>query len=111
MASHRRRWVVGVIVGSVMCGGPVLGLLGTIFGLLHSFGAVSQPSVHPAMKSTMLASGISSSMWFTAIGLGMLPVGVLVLGISIWRLIAARSALPAGDASVTAPDRQTAREG
>lgn len=50
------------------------GLLGTIVGLIHSFGAVG--SVDPSQKATLLARGISEAMNCTAFGL---LVGILAL--------------------------------
>ena len=44
------------------------GLLGTITGLIKSFGAVA--GVDPSMKATMLSKGISEAMNCTAFGLG-----------------------------------------
>jgi len=43
------------------------GLLGTIVGLIHSFGAVA--NADPAQKGTLLAMGISEAMNCTAFGL------------------------------------------
>lgn len=55
------------------------GLLGTIVGLIHSFGAVA--SVDPSQKATMLAKGISEAMNCTAFGL---LVGIVsLLGFSV----------------------------
>ena len=45
----------------------LLGLLGTIIGLIHSFGAVA--NANPADKATILAQGISEAMFCTAFGL------------------------------------------
>jgi biopolymer transport protein ExbB/TolQ len=45
----------------------LLGLLGTIIGLIHSFGAVA--NANPADKATILAQGISEAMYCTAFGL------------------------------------------
>lgn len=45
----------------------LMGLLGTIHGLILSFQAVAQAD--PAMKQHLLASGISVSMYTTALGL------------------------------------------
>jgi biopolymer transport protein ExbB/TolQ len=46
----------------------LLGLLGTIIGLIKSFGAVS--AANPADKATILSAGISEAMNCTAFGLG-----------------------------------------
>ncbi|MEZ0391793.1 MAG: MotA/TolQ/ExbB proton channel family protein [Pseudobdellovibrionaceae bacterium] len=45
----------------------LMGLLGTIHGLILSFQAVA--TADPAMKQTLLANGISISMYTTALGL------------------------------------------
>ena len=45
------------------------GLLGTVTGLIKSFGAVAGASVDPSQKATILANGISEAMNCTAFGL------------------------------------------
>jgi biopolymer transport protein ExbB len=47
----------------------LLGLLGTVFGLIMSFAAVGRPGVAPIEKSAMLATGISAAMNATLVGL------------------------------------------
>ncbi len=47
----------------------MLGLMGTIYGLIVSFAAVGQPDVTPVEKTAMLASGISAAMNTTLFGL------------------------------------------
>lgn len=46
------------------------GLLGTVSGLITSFGAVGGESVDPSQKARILAMGISEAMNCTAFGLG-----------------------------------------
>jgi biopolymer transport protein ExbB len=53
------------------------GLLGTVSGLIKSFGAVSGASVDPSQKATILANGISEAMNCTAFGLGVAIVGLI----------------------------------
>jgi biopolymer transport protein ExbB/TolQ len=54
----------------------LMGLLGTIHGLILSFQAVA--TADPSMKQTLLANGISVSMYTTALGLGVaIPLMVL----------------------------------
>jgi biopolymer transport protein ExbB len=48
----------------------LVGLLGTVIGLIHTFGAVSAPGLSAADRQRVLASGISEAMWNTAFGLG-----------------------------------------
>ena len=47
----------------------MLGLMGTIYGLIVAFAAVSQPGVSPLEKTALLASGISAAMNTTLFGL------------------------------------------
>jgi biopolymer transport protein ExbB len=46
----------------------LIGLLGTITGLIHSFGAVAHAAA--ADRAQLLSAGISEAMWNTALGLG-----------------------------------------
>jgi biopolymer transport protein ExbB/TolQ len=48
----------------------LVGLLGTVYGLIHTFGAVASASLSPAQRSQVLASGIAEAMYNTAFGLG-----------------------------------------
>ncbi len=59
----------------------LLGLMGTIFGLILSFAAVAQPDVDPVEKSSMLASGISTAMNTTLLGLMISVPCVLIFSI------------------------------
>jgi biopolymer transport protein ExbB/TolQ len=54
----------------------LLGLLGTIIGLIHCFGAVA--NANPADKATILSQGISEAMYCTAFGLSV-AIPALVL--------------------------------
>jgi biopolymer transport protein ExbB/TolQ len=47
----------------------LLGLMGTIYGLILSFAAVGKPGIDPAEKATLLAQGISAAMFTTYLGL------------------------------------------
>lgn len=47
----------------------LLGLMGTIYGLIVSFSAVGQAGIDPAQKSTLLAQGIAAAMNTTFMGL------------------------------------------
>lgn len=56
----------------------LIGLAGTIFGLILAFDAVGQPGIAEAQKSQMLASGISAAMGTTIGGLFIaVPVNVI----------------------------------
>ncbi len=47
----------------------LIGLMGTIYGLIISFSAVGKPGIDAAEKSTLLASGIAAAMSTTFMGL------------------------------------------
>ncbi len=53
------------------------GLLGTISGLIKSFGAVGGESVDPSQKARILAEGISEAMNCTAFGLGVAIIALI----------------------------------
>ncbi len=53
------------------------GLLGTVSGLIVSFGAVSGESVDPSQKARILAEGISEAMNCTAFGLIVAIIGLI----------------------------------
>ncbi len=55
------------------------GLLGTVSGLIVSFGAVSGESVDPSQKARILAEGISEAMNCTAFGLIVAIIGLVAL--------------------------------
>ncbi len=48
----------------------LIGLLGTVWGLIGTFSAVSDPLMDAATRQQKLASGISEAMYNTAFGLG-----------------------------------------
>ena len=50
------------------------GLLGTIAGLIKSFGAVGGESVDPSQKARILAEGIAEAMNCTAFGLSLIHI-------------------------------------
>ncbi|MBN1309659.1 MAG: MotA/TolQ/ExbB proton channel family protein [Chitinispirillaceae bacterium] len=59
----------------------LLGLMGTIYGLIISFAAVGQPDIPPVAKSSMLAVGISAAMNTTLLGLIIAVPCILVFSV------------------------------
>jgi biopolymer transport protein ExbB len=74
-AVMERRLGLMVMFGNVS---TLLGLLGTVFGLIMSFAAVGRPGVDPVEKSALLASGISTAMNSTLVGLSISVPCVMV---------------------------------
>ncbi len=56
----------------------LIGLMGTIYGLILSFAAVGKPGIDPAEKSTLLAQGIAAAMNTTFTGL-LIAIPTMVL--------------------------------
>jgi len=73
-----KRLVLIVTFGNLA---TLLGLMGTIYGLILAFAAVAQPDVSPMEKSSMLASGISAAMNTTLLGLVIAVPCVLIYSI------------------------------
>jgi biopolymer transport protein ExbB len=65
-AAMEKRLSLLVAFGNVS---TLLGLLGTVFGLIMSFAAVGRPGVAAVEKSSLLAAGISAAMNSTLVGL------------------------------------------
>jgi biopolymer transport protein ExbB len=59
----------------------LLGLLGTVFGLIMSFAAVGRPGVAAVEKSALLAAGISAAMNSTLVGLSISVPCILAFAI------------------------------
>ena len=56
----------------------LLGLMGTIYGLILAFNSVSAPGIDAAEKSRLLAAGISTAMNTTLVGLSVAIPAILV---------------------------------
>lgn len=60
-----------------------MGLLATIRSLIHAFGSVA--AVAPERKAQALADGISAAMYFTAAGMGLMVVTLVVAAVLLFR--------------------------
>ncbi|MCM2282470.1 MAG: MotA/TolQ/ExbB proton channel family protein, partial [Bdellovibrionaceae bacterium] len=58
----------------------LVGLIGTILGMIKSFMSVSKDNIGGAEKSTMLADGISEALHCTAFGLIIAVIAILAYG-------------------------------
>jgi biopolymer transport protein ExbB len=63
------------VIGNVA---TLLGLLGTVYGLIMSFAAVGRPGIDAAQKSELLASGIATAMNSTFTGLSVAITSIMV---------------------------------
>ncbi len=63
------------VIGNVS---TLMGLLGTVFGLIMSFAAVGKPGIDAAKKSELLASGIATAMNATFSGLSIAIASIVI---------------------------------
>jgi biopolymer transport protein ExbB/TolQ len=63
------------VIGNVS---TLLGLLGTVFGLIMSFAAVGRPGIDAAQKSELLANGIATAMNSTFSGLSIAICSIVI---------------------------------
>ncbi len=63
------------VIGNVS---TLLGLLGTVYGLIMSFAAVGRPGIDAAQKSELLANGIATAMNSTFMGLSVAISAIIV---------------------------------
>lgn len=64
-------------IGMIGQTATLLGLLGTVYGLIKSFNALGDPNLDPALKGSMLAGGIAAALLCTMTGL-MVAVPMIV---------------------------------
>jgi Biopolymer transport proteins len=74
-AAIEKRLNLLVMFGNVF---TLFGLLGTVYGLIMSFNAVSKPEIAAIEKSSMLAAGISTAMNSTLVGLSLSVLTVML---------------------------------
>jgi biopolymer transport protein ExbB/TolQ len=93
MKPEQKKPLIGIVSGAVLVAlGPVVGLIVTVVSLQQSFSAVEGNAIDPSNKAKVLASGISSSMNATAIGIGLAGVGLVVLIVSLAMFLRAKPA-------------------
>jgi biopolymer transport protein ExbB len=66
------------VIGNIS---TLLGLLGTVYGLIMSFAAVGRPGIDAAQKSELLASGIATAMNATFSGLSIAIISIVVFAV------------------------------
>jgi biopolymer transport protein ExbB/TolQ len=66
------------VIGNVS---TLLGLLGTVYGLIMSFAAVGRPGIDAAQKSELLASGIATAMNATFTGLSIAIASIVIFAV------------------------------
>ena len=95
---NRLRWKVGAWIGGIMCAGPMLGLLGTVLGMIQSFRAIDSER---APTPQDLAAGVHLSLIATTAGLVLGCIGAALLAVSLWQLTRTRRSEGDSDATVS----------
>lgn len=88
-----------IVIGSLLTLGPLWGVMGTVIGMIRAFGTLNKTG--PATPEH-LASDISLSLWSTAAGILVSPIGLaLLIGGIIWLVRVKRKQQASNEASQT----------
>lgn len=88
---ERGRWIRVAILGAVLLCGPVLGLIGTVVGMIMSFQRIETMK---APTPDDLAGGVHLSLFACLVGLVLGVIGVVLLTIALVRLHRLRAGPP-----------------
>lgn len=78
--------IAGIVIGGILSLSPMFGLLGTVIGMNHAFAVLGASGVSDPRK---LSDSIGHVLMFTASGLFIFPLGILILVVSIIFLVKA----------------------
>lgn len=70
----------GIVLGALLSLSPLLGLAGTACGMFRAFHTLGQSGVSDPRA---LATDIGMTLWLTAFGLMLFPLGLVVLILSV----------------------------
>jgi biopolymer transport protein ExbB/TolQ len=74
-------WLTAKVMAALATASASFGLLGTLTGLVHAFGAIGGERVEPSQKARILAEGNSEAMNCTALVVVVLVPTLVVLAI------------------------------
>jgi len=80
MKPKRTRYIVGIVVGSLLLLSPLVALFGTAFGMQRAFDSLGSPGLHDPKA---LSSSIDSVLYVTVAGVIGFACGIVLLTISI----------------------------
>jgi biopolymer transport protein ExbB len=81
--SERRRWTIGAWIGAILCAGPLVGLAGTMLGMMHTFRVIESER---APTPDQLRIGVDISSIASIAGIVISVAGVALLVLSLLRL-------------------------
>jgi MotA/TolQ/ExbB proton channel family len=78
--TKRQLQITGIVIGSLLTLSPLLGMLGTVIGMMRGFSVLGSSG----MKDPGALSGaIGTALFSTAVGLFLCPIGIFTLVISL----------------------------
>ena len=81
--------IFGIVVGVILALGPVWGMLGTMFGMMHAFQVLGGNGVGDPKA---LSGAIGDTLLATTAGFVACPIGILLLVVCIVLLVTASNA-------------------
>lgn len=91
MKKKRRLLIAGMVVGGLLTLAPVIGLAGTIMGMMRAFNTLGSSGVGDPKA---LSQDISVVLVSTATGVILLPVGIAIFSISLIFFLRLRRTCP-----------------
>jgi len=91
MKNRKPFFIAGMVAGGLLTLGPVWGLLGTVFGMMHAFSTLNNNGI---ADPTTLSNHIGTTLMSTTMGILMFPVGVTMLVISVLLYLKAQKPTP-----------------
>ena len=91
MNAKRRLLIVGIVIGSLLTLSPLLGLLGTVFGMARAFNTLGSSGVADPQA---LSADISTVLYSTAAGFFLFPVGIALMTVSLVFFLRLRASTP-----------------
>lgn len=77
-----------MIVGGLLMLAPVCGVIGTLLGMVSSFGEIARSDGPP--DAHVVAEGVQTAMIATILGLALFPVGLATFVVSLVRYFKSR---------------------
>lgn len=91
MKTKRRLLITGIVVGSLLALSPLVGLLGTVFGMTRAFKTLGNSGIADPQA---VSNDIGVTLYSTAAGLFLLPFGVILFVVSMVLFLRLRASTP-----------------
>lgn len=91
MKMKRRLLIAGIVAGSLLTLSPIVGLLGTVFGMTRAFQVLGSSGIRDPQ---MLSASIGETIVPAAVGFLLLPAGIILLTVSLILFLRLRASTP-----------------